>query len=362
MTSFPNMKQRIYIILALAAAVACSKTDVVYDDAQTGEITVSPVTGTLTKAAISDGVYPESNHIALFAYHAPLFKAGAVTSTDYARFNDTYLYDAEYHYTGTPQSTRIWSGLVSSYYWPITGSLVFAGYSLPAPETPGTSSKPIGTEVNYDLSTDKLEIKGYAQSAETDKTFDLLYFGRTSTSYNNRRDGASVSLTFNHALSWITVQIKGGDGALVDGRVWSVTEVTLKDVQTKGDFTYLGTAEPPTPKVSWELEDDDSDMSVYGPSSKPLSNAFVTFEKNPAGLVVIPQAAKKLEVKIRYQSPADDTIDEIVEVDLSKYTTNWEAGKKYTYQLTFDPEKILVNPTVSAWPNPGEVYTPSEIE
>ena len=354
------MKKSIYIILALAAAVACSKTDVVYDDAQTGEITVSPVAGNITKAAITNSVYPEANHIALFAYHAPGVKAGAVT--DYSGFVEEYLSNTEYYFTGTSESsTRIWSGLNSSYYWPITGSLVFAGYSLPAPAEGQTASASIGT-VSYDLATDKLEIKGYTQSANTAETFDLLYFGRTSTSYNNRRDGESIALTFDHALSWITIQVKGGAGALVSDRVWSVTDVTLKGVQTKGDFTYLGTAAAPASKVSWDLTNATvADMKVYGNEPQGLTGAFADIETNPAGLVVIPQGAKTLEVKISYKSPAGDDIAETVEIDLAKYTTGgWEAGTRYIYQLTFDPQQILVTPQVSAWPNPGEIITPNE--
>ena len=347
------MKKTVYMLLALAAVVACSKTEVVYDDAQAGEITVSPVAGNITKAAITDAVYPEENHIALFAYHNPRRKAGEVT--DYAGFNEQYLYNTEYYYTGTPESTKIWSGLKSSYYWPITGSLVFAGYSLPAPATAGQPSASIGT-VTYDLGTDELEIKGFTQSANTSNTFDLLYFGRTPNSYNNRREGDPIALTFNHALSWIVIQVKGGDGALVDDKEWSVTDVTLKDVQTTGNFTYLGTAVAPTPEVTWELTSAKSDMIVYGPASQELTAAFQTIETTTDGLVVIPQTAKKLEVKISYKSPANDDITETIEIDLADYTTTgWEAGKKYTYQLSFDPKQILVTPQVSTWPNPGEV-------
>lgn len=343
------MKKPIYILLSIAAVLACTKTEVAYDDALTGEISISPVAGNITKGAITDGVYPESNHIALFAYHAPDVKAGAVT--DYSGFEEVYLSNTEYYFTGTSESsTRIWSGLISSYYWPITGSLVFAGYSLPTPSEGQTASTPIGT-VSYDLATDKLEIKGYTQSANTAETFDLLYFGRTPNSYNNRRDGESISLEFDHALSWITIQVKGGDGALVDSRVWSVTDVTLKDVQTTGDFTYTGTAVAPASKVSWDLTGTAlADMKVYGTDSQQLTKDFADIEITPAGLVVIPQGAKKLEVKLSYKSPAGDDIAETVEIDLADYTTvGWEAGKRYTYQLTFDPKQIRVTPTVSEW-------------
>lgn len=377
MTSFPNMKQRIYILLALAAAVACSKTDVVYDDALTGEITVSPVSGTITKAAITGAVYPEENHIALFAYHNPA-QTPMNNVTDYSAFEaNEYLKDAEFHYNEQTDKEGIiaWSGLESIYYWPITGSLVFAGYSLPAPATAGDPSASIGT-VTYDLTDDHLKIAGYNQSVDTEKTFDLLYFGRDGNSYNKRREGTAVPITFNHALSWITIEVKGGTGSTMTGKEWAITEVKLLGVNTYADFEFQGTKAEP--KVSWTVKDSDdsdsdidaADMSIYSDATgRKLTTNYVNVEEETIdgeavaknGVVVIPQIAKVLEVKISYDSPAGDNITETVEIDLAKYTNDgWEAGKRYTYQLTFDPQQILVFPSVSAWPNPGETVIPNE--
>lgn len=351
------MKKPICILLSIAAVLACTKTEVAYDDALTGEITISPVAGNITKAAITDGVYPEENHISLFAYHAPDVTATTMGALDYTKFTEGYLYNTEYHYTGSDNSTKIWSGLVSSYYWPITGSLVFAGYSLPAPADGQTASTPIGT-VTYDLSADKMVITGYTQSVNTAETFDLLYFGRTAGSYNNRREGNPVQLEFKHALSWITIKVKGGDGALVNGREWSVTNIYLDDVQTIGDFTYLGTSASDQ-KVTWSPGSDKDDMVIFNSTpAQQLTNAFAEIENKDAegnllnGTVVIPQDAKKLYVTITYKSPANDDITETVDIDLAGHTANWEAGKRYTYELTFDPKEIRVAPIVETWPDP----------
>lgn len=346
------MKKALYIFAALAV-VACSKTETDYVSSQNDEIVVVPAASNITKAAITDGVYPEANHISIFAYHAPRFKEGALTEEDYSRFVDAYLYDTEYFYTGTEQSTRIWAGLNASYYWPITGSLVFAGYSLQAPLTEGerVASPKIGTSVVYTLSTDKLEIKGYTQSTDPTSTFDFLYFGRTSSSYNNRRTGDPIALDFKHALSWITIKVKGGKGALVNGHKWSVTSVKLVGVQTTGDFTYTGTAET---KVVWDTPTtaSDTEFVIYS-GNQPLTSTMDVVETVKNGTLVIPQPATTLCVTISYVSPAGDDITEDIEIELSDYTTaGWEAGKRYTYELSFDPTEITVAPIVEKWPDP----------
>ena len=351
------MKKALYILAALAV-VACSKTETNYDADQNGELVVVPVASNITKAAITDGIYPEENHISLFAFHAPGFTAGEVSAADYAKFVETYLYDTEYFYTGTQQSTRIWAGLKSSYYWPITGSLVFAGYALQAPTTPPTTegerveSPKIGTSVKYTLATDKLEIEGYTQSLDPDSAFDFLYFGRTPNSYNNRRTGDPIDLNFKHALSWITIEAVGGKGALVKDHGWSVTGVKLVGLQNTGDFTYTGTATEN--KVTWETPNTESTAEfVIFEGSKPLSNKLTAIENVTNGTLVIPQPATTLCVTISYVSPADDVITEEIKIDLSDYTTGgWEAGKKYTYQLSFDPTEITVAPIVEKWPDP----------
>ena len=356
------MKKFLYILAALAF-VACSKTETNYDTTHNGELVVVPAASNITKAAITDGVYPESNHIALFAYHAPRVQAGEVQN--YERFSDSYLYDTEYFYSGTEQSTRIWSGLKSSYYWPITGSMVFAGYALQPPTATGErpESPKIGTNVTYTLTTDKLEIEGYTQSTDAASTFDFLYFGRTKNSYNNRRTGEPIALTFKHALSWITINVEGGNGALINGHVWSVANVKLAGIQTTGDFTYTGTATdetvnwvtPATPSttefVIYDSQYKDKDGNAVG--AKPLTSAMTTVENVANGTLVIPQTAATLWVTISYVSPAGDVITEDIDIDLSDYTTDgWKAGKRYIYELTFDPQEIKVAPKVEAWPDP----------
>ena len=85
------MKRALTILLAVVA-VACTKTEVAYDSTQNNEIALMPVSGGMTKAAITDGVFRTDNHIALYAYWTPSVPAGNVTTdADYNAFDKQYF-------------------------------------------------------------------------------------------------------------------------------------------------------------------------------------------------------------------------------------------------------------------------------
>lgn len=351
------MRRALTILLAVTA-IACTKTEVAYDNSQIGEIAFMPVSGNITKAAVTNGIFPKTNHIGLFAYYTPTVKADAdgADVADYDVFDKTFFSDTEFY---CPDDTKtIWAGLAPQ-YWPVTGSMVFAGYSLePAGKANNVSFDRNGT-AGYTLATDCLTISNYVQSNNTNSTYDLLYFGRTDKSYG--RNTISVPVVFQHALAWIEIQVKGDTGSLVDGRKWTITNVEFRKVNTKGTFKYTGTAGT-AGTAEWSSQTNEQNVVVFNtdntinPARLPqvLTDSFEVIENVDNGTLVIPQDAQKLYVTVEYQSPANDHIVEVVEVDVPAVTPTWEAGKKYTYQLTFSPQEILVAPTVQTWPTTGQ--------
>lgn len=360
------MKRALIILFALAA-VACSKTDVTFDDTQSTPIALVPASGNITKAAITDGVFPTNNHIALYAYHSTQVNAAAdgqtLTYADYTKFDKQYFNGQEFYCKNNSQA--IWSGLPAQ-YWPATGSMVFAGYSLEPTEGKANDESFVrnGT-ASYTLSTDIFTLTGYTQSNVTSDTYDLLYFGRTDKSYS--KNSTSVPVVFKHALAWIEIKVKGNTGSLVDGRVWAVTNVEFTGVETEGDFTYNGLAAGTAddPKAYWNNCSDAKNVVVFNEDldidperpRQPLTSTATIIENVSHGTLVIPQTAKMLYVTVKYQSPANVEITEVVEVDIPSVTTAWESGKKYIYELTFSPKEILIAPTVEVWPDdaPGLV-------
>jgi hypothetical protein len=142
----------------------------------------------------------------------------------------------------------------------------------------------------------------------------------------------------------------------VSGREWAITNVEFRGVSTKGDFTYTGTSTQQN-KASWNGWESEKNVIVFNEDNnidpvrnrQTLTSGFEEIENVEDGTLVIPQSAKKLYVTIEYLSPASDVITEVVEIDIPAQTLTWEAGKKYTYQLTFSPQEILVAPSVGTW-------------
>lgn len=344
------MKKLFISILAVAAAVACTKTNVDFE--QPAEIGFAPVASMSSKAAIADGIYPAAQPIGIWSNYDGTIEptVGETDKTlDYENnFQTAYLNNVKFE-SKNVNSATVWGG-ATPYYWPTNGSLVFAGYSI-------QEGKGVNTKATYNFSTDVMTIPDYVQELSTDKTFDLLWFGRTADSYNYRNATTAVPVKFNHALSWITIQVRGEGTAIADGNVWAVESVKLLNVVKKGTATLTGT------NASWALSDavaDKGEMAVFTTSENKSAQSLKTtgdaevIEDVTNGTVVLPQTPVKLEVSYSYNTPAGENITETKEVELTLDATNsgnnvWKPGYHYTYTLTFKSNEILVAPSVETW-------------
>ena len=334
------MKKLFISILAVAAAVACTKTNVDFE--QPAEIGFAPVASMSSKAAIADGIYPAAQPIGIWSNYDGTIEptVGETDKTlDYENnFQTAYLNNVKFE-SKSVNSATVWGG-ATPYYWPTNGSLVFAGYSI-------QEGKGVNTKATYNFSTDVMTIPDYVQELSTDKTFDLLWFGRTADSYNYRNATTAVPVKFNHALSWITIQVKCEGTAIADGNVWAVKSVELLDVVNKGTATLTGAT------ANWALSTEKGNMSVFS-GTKSLTGTAANIEDVTNGTVVLPQTPVKLKVSYSYNTPSGKNITETKEVELTldaKVSDNnlWKPGYHYTYTLTFKANEILVAPSVVDW-------------
>ena len=370
------MKKIFFSIMAVAALAACTKSEVQYEPA--GEIGFTPVTRTITKAALGvpdengdvDNTYPTEQNVGVWANYDGAIAHNA--TPDYAKnFKTSYIADKQftYHADVNPQS---WAG-VTPYFWPTNGSLVFAGYSMTAPTTAGTEASAVGTSRSYDFATDEMKINGYVQSLDPVSTFDLLWFGRTAKSYNLRNQAAAVPVVFSHALSWITIQAKG-QGTVVDSEnPWRITSLVINNVASKGDVTMVGAG---ANAATWtnvgdaDANTNNNNITVFT-GDESLATTEAVFETTDYGTVVIPQTptavdatnpVATLTVKYKYNTPAGVEIEEESTVslslagakdkdgnDLASTHTGWQSGTHYIYTLTFSQNEILIAPTVEGW-------------
>lgn len=347
------MKKIFISLLAVAALAACTKSEVAYE--APGEIAFAPVSKNITKAAITDGIYPTTQPIAVYAAYGNVDPETTVTNENVTNFSTAFLNDAHFTYK-TVGSISAWGG---GYSWPNNGSLIFAGYSKPV-------SGEVGTSRSYNFATDVLTINGYTQSTSTASTFDLGWYGRTPKSYNYRNAEDAVGVTLSHALSWIEIRAYGEGTPVADGNPWQIKSITMNNVANTGNVSCTGSG---VAKATWSgLGDADEDIAILT-TQKPLTTTATTvYEDVTAGTIVIPQTptavdatnpVATLTVTYTYKSPAS-TSENVIWMPDQETTVSlavdggWKSGYKYIYTLKFKGNEILVAPSYETWANGGD--------
>ena len=345
------MKKIISIVLGVAALAACTKTSVSYE--QPGEIALAPVTrANMTKAAITGTTFPTTNDMGVYAF----YNAGKLKDTPKDQFlagSAAYLEDVKFvNRTGSGN----WGGDGKSYYWPKTGSLVFAAYS---PSVAGLS---------YNEQKDEFSATSYVQSADLSSTVDLLWSPMTAKSHD--KTTTAVSMVFYHAMSWVTVQVVAANEK--SNSQFKIKSVELNDIVNKGSFKTAGAT------ITWTrstLEADRQTLTVFSDNNyktvelptaeKPVQ----ALENNAKGTVVIPQPLNNdvtLTVVFSQKMPtgawsADQTLtfklNECKTGDPAVALNEWENGMHYIYTLNFNikgatgENEILIKPTLTDWEN-----------
>ena len=316
------MKKFFFSILAVGALVACTKSEVKFDGET--EIAFAPVSSVNTKVvgAIESTTYPTKENFLVWAYWQDV-PAGS----DKNAFNapTTYIDRKEFKNA----TNKLWKGVEKSYYWPKTGSLVFACVS-PADAPFMDNVLPTHTLANEFTFN-------YANSNNTAETRDLLW-ANCAASYNEATAGVNgVPVEFRHALAWITFRVKGNGAAQGD---YTINSLTLNQVMTGAHFKSAGNG-------SWESHMTPLNYEVFT-GNQPLTASLVDLETNPRGTLVIPQTqTADYTATLKYtNATGDNPINETIDLKLG---TRWEIGKHYIYEITFSPKEILIAPVVEDW-------------
>ena len=355
------MKKIFFSIVALAALAACSKTEVAYE--APAEIGFAPAVKNVTKAAMAkDATLNTSDNLGIWAYWNGINGSVEETNATYANYTDSYLADALF----VNRNSTSWGGQ-TSYPWPTNGALVFAGYNKPAGAT---------FTAEYSGLTDNImTFTNYTQSTDLANTFDLCWFGKTARSYNNRTDGAAVAVTMSHALTWLTINIKGDATTAQTGenaQPWKVTKATLLNVNTVGTTGTCIFDSNDKAKATWESETPvniivnttaatkDANNVITG-GGKALTQEAVAYESTTNGLVVIPQTPVSLEIEYIYpvagvykegKTTVNLTLDGTKKEDGTTANTKidtWLSGTHYIYTIVFKSNEILVAPSYGGW-------------
>lgn len=324
------MKKSLIIALGAFALVACTKTSVSYE--QTGEIGFAPVVRkNSTKAAVQGATFPEQN-IMVFGYYDNSMPVGS--PYDSVKFGVEYLPGVEFAKNGD-----IWAGANNKhYYWPKTGSMLFAGYS------------PVDfAGVTFSLAGNKFSVDTLVQPEFSATNKDLLYAG-----YGTSVLSGPVAMAFSHALSWVTVKAKAAAANQI-----KITNIKFVKLAEKGSSTGL---------PEWTTT-GTKDITVFNPEAACKVPAVDTLvESNPNCGLVFPQTladATAIEVSYQMNNGANQWFAQapfVQKLNLLKSGDNtiidkWEAGKHYTYIINFSrieggsdsSNEITIAPTVNNW-------------
>lgn len=324
------MKKSLIIALGAIALVACTKTSVSYE--QTGEIGFAPVVRkNSTKAAVEGTAFPNQN-IKVFGYYDNSMPVGSSYAS--GKFAVEYLPGVEFAKKGAT-----WAGATTPYYWPKTGSMLFAGYS------------PVDfAGVTFTLASNKFSVAECPQP-EFSATKDLLYAGYTTSVL-----GGTAPMTFSHALSWVTIKAKAAAADQI-----KITNIKFVKLAEKGSSTGL---------PEWTTTGTKDQLNVFAPTSAfdvPADAEATLVESNPNCGLVFPQTltdAAEIVVSYEMNNGAGQWFAQAPFVQKLNLLTSgantidkWEAGKHYTYVINFSAiggepgssNEITIAPTVNNW-------------
>lgn len=351
------MKKIIISTLAIAASIACSKTDVAYETAK--EISIVPINENVTRSVMSGTEFVGKN-FNLWAWYQETPAGADRISTWQNGFADgatapTTLYIDEKPFVERDAAKNLWGGVVP-YFWPKTGSLIFAAYHAPSlTDKDGYDAVTYTFDQtnNYmtfnDVAETKLSADGYAE--------DVMYANMTTSSFNSNSN--KVSIDFKHALTWITVTVCKKSNPEIPAEI-TIHDVYFTAVDSQGDGkvenqkTIVWT---PAEGTADNLDVTDKDVRL----EYKITEATETTERVVESVItpldeylIIPQNIEG-ELKVRYTVESTDKskFTETYTVNLTSLKEGshnaWLAGKHYTYNLQIGTDELLVSPVVTDW-------------
>lgn len=359
-----------YFILAAAALVtlaACSKNEIDNTNSGPKEISYNAVAGkNATKAIINNAFYaPTDPSFGIWGlYQADKWSTNHSASvwigaSANAATKITYGKDA-----ANTANSEAWRNRSGVDYWPITGSLVFMGYSPfnywnateeTATAVPAAISKTTAESVDYVTLTCE-NFSSATGAFVTDLMWsDAVEKSANDTNYDADGTGATtyngVPVVFHHALSQITVFAKTDKDYAAQGYTFTITALSV----TVDDNATLTVADnlSADPTVTWTEPATDATRTVLSAASPALTTSYV---KQGDSFLVIPQTLTAAQdiISVTYkvthnevESTATRTINLTAgdSVQLSRF----EKNTKYNLNLVFSIEEIKYSPDIIDW-------------
>lgn len=318
------------MLLAIAAMVGCSKSEVVDNPNGDGNtpIKLKTFVGKAVKAA--ETTTDNLTSFQMEAYTTTAAYPGADAPTSF--ISSAVTTPSSWTYTG-PQ------------YWPQSLKVSFFAY---APTTGVTYAAPAAA--GWPSFT-------YTVAAEANQA-DLIVAQRTSQDATS--NGGSVALTFNHALSQILFKAKcaSADFTAV------VKTIELSGIQNEGTYTFATSETEGTAiEGSWSGVKGAEGYAYLTNGTAAITSAGEAITGTNGALMLMPQTLTGAKLKVVYtvtigSGDSEQSFD--VTKENVELTGTWAPGMKYTYDLTLvsDATAITIVPGVNTWTT-GTTTNPS---
>ena len=319
------MKKILLVAVAALAITSCSQNEEFENPNQKAEINFSTIVSKATRASeLTTDSLKKSDGFQVYAYNT----GQDVMKADLSLAGKEFMNGVLLKWNETDKNWGM--NPAGPYYWPLDEKIQFFAYS---PVSGVTYTAPTGSgypSFNYtigDVASQKDLVVAYANDQTKPNT-----------------PNTPVELTFKHILTQINFKLKGSDADYT----YTVTEISLSDIQNKGTFTY----DEPSKIGAWSST-SGTGTYVYAATYSDFTNtADLTIATGDNGLMLMPQALlETAKIKITYSTKKDNKkyFDGTKEVSLKDIV--WNAGDKilYTLSLPSGAEEVTFKSTVGSW-------------
>lgn len=211
-------------------------------------------------------------------------------------------------------------------YWPVAGTLDFLALSS------GTSLAESQVRWDRTRSTDAVTV-----TVGRDFTQDDLLFSCALA--RTHGPAGVVPMTFSHSQAWLQFVVRARSAAVAD--VVTLHRIYLEDIYTSGELTVshpFGVAEGAW-DFRWDRREDTAVDDVRHVCGKtvPLLPRYLD-------MLLPEQPMKSIVVEYSLQGGGM-----VMEYEYPLPVAHWEMGKKYIYEVVFDPHGIEILPSVLDW-------------
>ena len=358
---------------ALVALAACTKNDIDETSVKDREIRFNTVANKATKAPITGTTY--SYNCPAFGVFAYYLASGNWSTSEANSSAVSYMDDVEISFNDTKD---IWVPSASTYYWPLEGKLTFIAYSPKSAATATFSNAGVLTLTNFTVAStvaDQVDLLYSAIAADKNQNED--YYQDSDNDKDSHLPAASghgegdmgVNIKFKHALAQVIFKAKAADDVYDADMSFKVNSITVNAASTATSMTVTNPTEGQLASAitTWTSPGTNVNFAVSSSAFPAAANTYLTKTlSDPIGdpLLMIPVTAfagtdPTVTINYTLYRTTDNvnlgtTSKTIHFDDIDDVVTNWQAGKKYVYNLTIDLQKIYFNPTITTdWADGG---------